>query len=394
MLHYESLYTRSMNTVIHEFGFESIAYTILPGAMSYYCEEHLSNFSGSKTITDIAANYDHVHQEDIDILENRFFKYQIILPKEQTKASKVILLFHGLNEKDWDKYYPWAEAMATGTGSAVVLFPIAFHMQRTPEYWSNKRAMYQLSAIRKSNHPLLVHSTLSNVAISMRLHAMPQRFIWSGLQTYFDVIQWITQCKKGEHPLIAKDFTFDIFAFSIGGFLAQILKLANHRNFFDRSKVCLFCSGPTLNRLSPVSKFILDSEANIALYSFLIEHLDKVMENDKRLHHYIHEDHKEGKVFYAMLEYQKLRTFREDLLKKYASQFYAITLKKDQVIPSFEVINTLQGAFRDIPIIVEELDFNRAYIHENPFPSDLLNNTQIQEDMNTVFQKFCHFYNT
>ena len=49
--------------------------------------------------------------------------------------------------------------------------------------------MFKLSEQRKARFPHIVDSSLSNVAISMRLHSMPQRFIWSGLQSYYDVIQ-------------------------------------------------------------------------------------------------------------------------------------------------------------------------------------------------------------
>jgi len=51
--------------------------------------------------------------------------------------------------------------------------------------------MFEMSLKRREKYPNIIHSTLSNVAISMRLHSMPQRFIWSGLQTYYDTIQFI-----------------------------------------------------------------------------------------------------------------------------------------------------------------------------------------------------------
>jgi hypothetical protein len=220
---------------------------------------------------------------------------------------------------------------------------------------------------------------------------MPQRFIWSGLQTYYDVIQFIEDCKKGNNELIDNDFEFDIFAYSIGGFLAQILKLSNHNNYFSNTKVCLFCSGATFNRLSPVSKFILDSEANVALYSFLVEHFDKILQKDHLLNHYINQDHIEGKIFHSMLDYQKMRETREVLLKKYEEQIYAITLKKDYVIPSFEVMNTLKGAYRDINIAVDEIDFDRDYIHENPFPANTADDEKVNADFEIVFKKVCEF---
>lgn len=377
---------------IVEYNFESLSHTILPGASKYHCTMHNLDIECNYAFsTEVGIRNSNVDTKDICIEENRFYKYQIIKPKGERCTSRVVFLFHGFNEKDWGKYVPWAEAICKKTGFSVVLFPIAFHMQRAPKGWSSKREMFELSEMRKRSYPNVVHSTLSNVAISIRLHSMPQRFIWSGLQTYYDVIQLIEECKEDRHPYISKNFELDIFAYSIGGFLAQILKLSNYNNYFYSSKVCLFCSGATFNRLSPVSKFILDSEANIALYSFLIEHFDSILQKDNLLHHYIVE-HFEGQVFQSMLNFQKMRDFREGLLKKYEDQIYAITLKKDLVIPSFEVINTLKGAYRTININVEELDFDREYIHENPFNTGSTASQQGDEDFELVFNKVSGFF--
>lgn len=68
----------------------------------------------------------------------------------------------------------------------------------------------------------------------------------------------------------------------------------------------LFCGGAVFNRLSPVSKFILDSEANVALYSFVIEHLESHLKKDHRLHHYLRENHPEGQ-FASMINYKLIR---------------------------------------------------------------------------------------
>lgn len=381
-------------TEIIEFKFESKAFDILPGNMDYHCVKHgLDLKCNNSFYNDVGTIKENVQIKDICVEENKVFNYQIVKPVGICNTKKVIFLFHGFNEKDWTKYMPWANKICEGTGCSIILFPIAFHMQRAPKDWSDKREMYKLSEKRKLRHPNIVHSSLSNVAISMRLHSMPQRFIWSGLQTYYDVVQLIEEFKKGGHPFVNKDFEFDIFAYSIGGFLAQVLKLTNHNNYFSNSKVCLFCSGATFNRLSPVSKFILDSETNVALYSFLVEHFDKILEKDNLLNHYFNEDHFEGKVFYSMLDYQKGRALREKLLKVYEKHFYAITLAQDTVIPSFEVTNTLKGAYRDINIKIYEFDFNREYTHENPFPSGNETSEQIEGDFNEVFEKVCDFLN-
>lgn len=386
---------REYDTIeLHDLKFESASCAILPGIEEYTCDIHNVTFKEEFSFyTEIGTIDKDVHIKDIYVEENKGFNYQIIKPKGTNKVKKAAFLFHGFNEKDWSKYLPWAKAICDGTGSAIILFPIAFHMQRAPKHWSNLREMYRLSEHRKEKFPNIVHSTLSNVAISMRLHTMPQRFIWSGLQTYYDVIQLITDIKKDNNKHIDKDFQFDIFAYSIGGFLAQILKLANYNNYFENSKVCLFCTGATFNRLSAVSKFILDSEANVALYSYLVEHFDKMLERDNVLHHYIKEDHLEGKIFSSMLDYQKMREFREGLLKKYEHQIYAISLTKDEVIPAFEIMNTLKGAYRKINIRMDEMDFEYDYIHENPFPSKTVDPNKVDESFKKVFEKVCEFFN-
>ncbi|PZU11212.1 MAG: hypothetical protein DI622_15840 [Chryseobacterium sp.] len=382
----------NQSTFIKEFDFISNAHYFLPGAGLYHCNEHDLTFETEFDYYNNTGNFGSlINVPDSDISENKSFKYQVYFPKDTLKTKKVTLLFHGFNEKDWDKYLVWAETICEKTQSAVILFPISFHMQRAPKFWSNNREMYKLSSQRTELFPNIANSSLSNAAISSRIHAMPQRFVWSGLQTYYDVIKLIEELKAGKIEWIAKDFELNLFGYSIGGFLAQILKLSNYKGYFSNSKVCLFCSGTTFNRYAPASKFILDSEANVAMYSYYVEHFDTILKKDKFLNHYIKQLHTEGEVFYAMLDFSKKRDFREALLKKYESYFYAITLKKDTIIPSFEIINTLNGAYRNINIKVEEIDFNREYTHENPFPNTELESNQIDEDFDFVFNKISDF---
>ncbi len=382
------------NITIQKLRFHSSAHEILPGNSSYYCKSHNSKFSDSISFyNDIGTIENELHIKDFYVEENREFNYFILKPQNSKPAKKLTFVFHGFNEKTWDKYQTWGKAICERTQSAIVFFPIAFHMHRAPQKWSEKKKMYELSEKRKKRFPNIINSSLSNVAISMRLHSMPQRFIWSGLQTYYDFIQLIEEFKNNKIEWIDKDFSFNIFAYSIGGLLAQILKLSNYKNYFYDTKVCLFCSGAVFNRLSPVSKFILDSEANVALYSYMVEHFDSFLKKDALLNHYMGEDHFEGKVFHSMLDYKNMRSFREKLFKESEKQFYAITLKNDSVIPSFEVINTLKGASRDIDIVVDELDFDHNYNHENPFPVNKTELDRINKNFNLVFNKVCEFYN-
>ncbi len=380
------------NTEIRNYSFNSSAYNILSGNEIYHCKNHNLSFncddSRNNSVERINKNID---ISDIDIPENRNFRYQVFKPATHEKFKEVVLLFHGFNEKYWDKYLPWAKKIADDTGKLVVLFPIAFHMNRAPHLWSEPRKMFALSNQRKKAFPDLIDSSLSNVAISTRLHAYPQRFIWSGLQTYYDIIQFVENCKAGNHPLIEKDFTLDFFSYSIGSLLAEILKLTNYNNYFDQSKLVMFCGGAVFNRLSPVSKFIIDSEANTAMYSYLVEHLSIHMEKNSRMKHHFGESHPEGMVFRSMLKYSEMLQQREEMFRKIATQVLAITLEKDTIIPAYEIINTLQGAKRDIPIEVQVLDFPYDYRHEDPFPIAESICGLVDNSFNMVFKKVSDF---
>ncbi len=386
--------------------FGSEAYDLIPGAGDYNCEEHHLKFGKPGSfVFETGHENELIDIADTLIPENRSFYCPVFFPKGEGDAGqnnpfhnsrakqgqRLILLFHGFNEKSWDKYLPWALKLVKETGNAVILFPIAFHMSRAPLFWVEKRSMFGLSEMRKKHFPNAMKSSLSNVAISIRLHSQPQRFIWSGLQTYNDVIRFVEHCKSGLVPGIEKDCSFDFFSYSIGSLLAEILKLSDHKGYFSDSKLAMFCGGAVFNRLSPVSKFILDSEANVALYSFLVEHIDSHMKRDPRLKHYLGREHPEGFNLYAMLDYKNMREYREDKFAKMREQVLAVTLKADKVVPAYEVINTLQGAARDIPIPVDILDFPYPYIHEDPFPIKGPPPDLVDEAFDKVFDRITAF---
>lgn len=356
------------NTLLVNCEFESHNYKILPGEKEYCCsihDVHTSDPYNYENKTGIVNEILDVH--DSEIKENRNFSYHIFTPS-LAKSSEVILMFHGFNEKHWHKYLPWAKRLVKQTGKTVVLFPLAFHMNRAPHEWSDPRLMFKVSELRKKIFPDILSSTLSNVAISTRLQSKPQRFFWSGLQTYYDVIQLVDQIRAGKHSVIEANATIDIFAYSIGSLFSQILLMNNPKGYFSGTKLFIFCGGAVFNRMSAVSKFILDSEANVALYSYVIEHLESHLKNDRRLNHYLSKDHPEGINFLSMINYQSMRKVREEKFNRLAPRIMAIALEKDLVVPAYEVINTLKGINRDIPIRVVNKDFPYDYKHEDPFP--------------------------
>lgn len=387
---------------IRNFDFESFNKTLLPGASDYRCYEHNLEFepspqpvsnSGSKELDDI------LNKKDSDIEENIHFRYSIFLPKPNIKEKKKIkppkesiLLLHGLNEKDWCKYLPWAAALVKQTGKAVILFPIAFHMNRAPSTWGDPKLMSKVGKARKKLQPYLSNTSFANTAISARLQLMPERFLWSGLQTFFDLVQLIRSIKEGTHPLLPRSTKLDIFSYSIGTFLAEILIMTNPYNYLSKSRLFSFCGGPTLNRMSASSKYILDSEANIAVYSYFIEQLDLQLKQNKRLTHYFSDLHPVGTYFRSMLDYHRLKDIREKRLRDISSRLMAISLKQDKVIPPAEVKAFFKGENRNIPIKVKSWDFPFKYDHITPFPLKEENRKIIDKQFQRVFRTAGKFY--
>ena len=325
------------------------------------------------------------------VSENASFRYHVFKPDRIRKSEGMVLLFHGFNEKHWHKYLPWAARIIELTGKTVVLFPIAFHMNRAPSAWSDPRLMHQVSKYRKEEFPDLLHSSLLNAAISSRLQRNPQRFIWSGLQTYYDVRDFVESCLGGEHPLFEKKFTIDIMAYSIGGFLSQVLLLSNPDGLFSETRLFMFCGGPVFNRISPVSKFILDSEANVRLYSFLVEHLESHLKHDPKLFACLKDGSESGIAFRSMLSYKSMADYREERFRAMSPRISAIALAKDEVIPPYEVENTLNGRNRDIPIRIETFDFPYPYEHEDPFPALAGIANQVDAGFCSVFERIGNF---
>ena len=92
-----------------------------------------------------------------------------------------------------------------------------------------------------------------------------------------------------------------------------------------------------------------------------------------------------------MLNYRSLTREREVRFREMANQFYAVTLAKDEVVPTYEVVNTLQGSMRDIPVNIEELDYPYKYIHEDPFPALPKIADEVDEQYRLTFEKISKF---
>jgi len=326
---------------------------------------------------------------DNSIQENNSFPYTIFTPKRAQKLDQAILLLHGLNERNWDKYLTWAEYLSLATGKAVILFPIAFHMNRTPNNWYNPRTLMFWVAKRKQEVEHLNNSTFVNVALSYRLSDTPLRFYISGKESLFNLWQLFTEIKSGQHPLFKKTTTINIFAYSIGAFLAQILMIANPDHLLNGSKLFVFCGGSIFNQMNGSARDIMDHEAFQRVKNYFLNNFLTRNEHHKFLPVVYREDSLE-KAFKAMMHPDIMQEFREKFFEEAQDRIRIVTLKKDTVMPTIGAVEALGS--RNANTILEELDFPYKYSHQNPFPT----NTRVCPELlhssfENLFNRAAHF---
>ena len=301
---------------------------------------------------------------DAQIVENRFFSYPVFTPRN-AESDKVILLLHGLNERSWVKYLVWAYYLAQYTGSYVILFPISFHINRSPSLWKDPRAMINFMKDRNSSLGEINMSSFANIAISNRLTEDPMRFFKSGYQTTFDIVKLLSGVRNGEHEIIPRTSNINIFAYSIGAFLAEIIIMGNPENLFSDSKLFIFCGGSVFSNMQGSSKLIMDSVAFRRVYDFYLNDFERTLNGKSPLNDFFCSS-QVGMAFRAMIDLGRLKTFRENILKNLKGQIHSLSLLKDTVIPCKGVISTLRNSRKDNSVDI--WDFPYDYTHENPFP--------------------------
>jgi hypothetical protein len=301
---------------------------------------------------------------DALIPENRSFSYPVFAP-EDASSDKVILLLHGLNERSWIKYLTWAFYLAKNTGSYVILFPISFHMNRSPLSWKDPRAMMNFMRDRNTSLHNTDMSSFANVALSNRLTEDPMRFFKSGYQTESDLVKLFSDIRNGKHEIIPATGKLNIFAYSIGAFLAEIIVMGNPGKLFSQTKLFIFCGGSVFSNMRGTSKLIMDSVAFDRVYNYYLNDFEKTLTGKSPLVDLLSST-QVGMAFRSMIDIGRFKTFRENILNKLRGQIHSISLLKDSVIPCKGVISTLDNSRKKD--IVDIWDFPFKYSHENPFP--------------------------
>jgi hypothetical protein len=314
-------------------------------------------------LSDIPSD-DFSSKTDSLIPENRSFSYPLFIP-ENRESDKVILLLHGLNERSWVKYLAWAYYLARNTGSYVILFPISFHINRSPSSWKDPRAMIPFLKDRIASLGEIDMSSFANIAISNRLTEDPMRFFKTGYRTTSDIVKLLTIIRNGEHEIIPKTQNFNIFAYSIGAFLAEILMMGNPDSLFTESKLFIFCGGSVFSNMQGSSKLIMDKLAFNRVYNYYLNEFEKTLTGKSPLVDFLHSS-QVGMAFRSMIDLGRLKTFRENILKNLKDQIHSLSLIKDTVIPSKGIVSTLWAS--DRMDMVDIWDFPYTYSHENPFP--------------------------
>ncbi len=342
----------------------------------------------STGLNDFISNQTSYIQRDISIAENNNFYYTVFMPSDTIKYRSFILLLHGLNERRWDKYLYWAEYIALNTGKPVILFPMAFHINRSPSWWTDPRLTGSL--IKKRIMRLGNNRSLSfvNVSLSERLTEEPARFYSSGYQTIQDIISLIKQIKSGMHPFLSDDASVDIFSYSIGSFLAEILLMANPFNLFSTSRLFIFCGGSIFSNMYGESKYIMDKTTYERLYNYYcfewFNNEKHIFRNREKLHHVI------ARAFNTFIRQDRYKKERETFFHQLKNRISGVCLMKDKVMP-WSGIEACMGSQKAKEHFIL-LDFPYSYTHESPFPSSgNIDDSILNSSFKKVFQRCVSF---
>ena len=339
---------------------------------------------------------------DTAIEENKIFSYPVLVPSSAAmKNQQALILLHGLNERRWEKYLPWAYNLCRSTGRTVILFPIAYHVNRAPGAWSNVRSMIPIMNLRKRSSTHNSAISFANAALSQRIDEKPERFITGALQTINDVEQLVGRIREGQDPLVDENASIHFFSYSIGCSLAEILLMldedrAETEKLFKESRACLFCGGSILEYANPVSRAILDADAF------------------SRLDHYFNEFgsmRKKGAVFSelrrqipdiganvfsilsSLMKTKFVPGLRNRSLKSLKNRFKGFMITTDKVFPVSGLRRTWEDAEGIPQITVNEYPGAPDSSHEVPFPlsRDVDENRIVHAEFQHIFSDAVNF---
>jgi pimeloyl-ACP methyl ester carboxylesterase len=341
--------------------------------------------------------------EDHCIEENLSFSCPVCMPGGETGGpfDRAIILLHGLNERYWDKYMPWAYTLAVRLGVPVIMFPIAFHMDRGRPAWSDMRRMNREATKRRS----AVYGggagartvSCANCAMSERIGSHPERSVRSGIQTIGDVEQLVRELGNGTVEGFSEVGHIDLFGYSIGCTILEALLMKDQQRrdgdqLFKDSQAVLFCGGAVLCHTDPVRRGIIDQAAFSRLHRFFVELSHANPEALAAAGHEGHNELQQVDALASLLQLDVRREFRERLLGACAARLLSVCLTEDTVFPPAVIRQTLEGI---LPAgSIRCISVHEKASHEMPFPvcDDLNDADQVDKSFQMVFDHLCAHY--
>jgi len=349
----------------------------MPGGLKVRNIDFISELPGNELI----------NPTDSSIKENLEFRYPVFCPSRE--SNRTILMLHGLNERSWTKYLVWAHRLCELTNSYVILFPLSFHINRSPGAWGDPRSMLSLLSSRNKTAGKVSDSSFANVALSKRLTDDPMRFFYSGYQTGKDITRLIGTIRDGKHSVIPGKAKINIFAYSIGAFLSEILLLGDPDNLLSDSKLFIFCGGSVFSKMYGSSKFIMDKRAYDRVYNFFMKDFEGKAIEKSPMKDLVFSS-RIGTAFRAMIDFDRLLHLRNSLVTQIQSRIKIISLKKDLVFPASGVMET--SKILRISDNVSITDFQHPYAHENPFPLlDGCQGIEVNRSFDRIFMSAASF---
>jgi pimeloyl-ACP methyl ester carboxylesterase len=359
-------YTACHNSLGKTFSLESDTFSQLDLDVTYQTFTYRSQFIDHLPSVSELPNSEHDYLSripDREIMENISFRYPVFLPAGKRKTDKVIILLHGLNEKSWNKYLPWARQLVLRTGHAVLMFPISFHMNRAPADWGNPRNMNILSRQRMDRYAEQSCTSFANAAISDRLDNKPERFALSGYQSVMDLLNLVNHISSGKHPVFKEGSEIHFFGYSIGAFLSQVLMIANPNGIFNNSRFVLFAGGTVFSHINGTSRFIIDQQAFTQLRNYYLNH-SSWRRRTLRSYVEVMQVKNIARAFMAMLSPEYFKGLRNKTFSSFNDQIMVMALEKDEVFPANDILSN----FENTGVKVNLLDPPYKYSHESPFP--------------------------
>ena len=181
-------------------------------------------------------------------------------PLREAQASRVLL--HGLNERSFTKYIPWAYQIWTQAQIPVAMFPLPFHINRVRREWG------------RSSRPCTAGGRNAGERIRAPVQCRDQRAARRPSRT---VLLGCHAGVLGHHrsrgsrsvPTVIRisraDARVDVLGFSAGGYVALALLLENHRGISSDSRGVMFGSCCAVRDVNLSSPLILDHAAEVAL---------------------------------------------------------------------------------------------------------------------------------